>query len=233
MTDCAKLCPLAEYEIEELREDGFEPNLSEIVEINALAWAAQTSDNRISLSRGIPMFAGNVALWPLTLEAGDWYMRISQKLPTEYLNCLALGYAMANCYSDNGAFDKSKSDTIKAIMAFTVKMKCRHGTLKMAISDVLQQDENPDMPPPIKGKEEEDHSLKAGDISLFLAANSSATAEFWESRCSASYTLDMLSKIVSQDKADGKNPQDEDMIKATIAMGWAVEKVKQRVRDNG
>ena len=227
MLELSTLCDVAEGELSALEAEGFELSWSDIVEINYLSHCVESPEGRIALSRGNPVFAGDVALWPMTLYGNDWFNRISVNLPGERLKTLSLAYAMANGRED---LECSYPVLIIRLNKLYRSLKCTHNELKEVIEHVLNQDAEPDQPPQ---KETANKRMSVGEFSAYLFATCGESPEFWERRCSFGYALDMLSVIAQQDRADGKTLKDDQRIKAEISLGWAVEKIRRRAKDNG
>jgi len=218
MQDMAKLNGLAEAEIDGLMADGIIPTPAEIVELNALAWAVESPESRRLLSRGIPIECGCAYLWPLTLYGQEWFDRVGCRLsnPTA-----ALAYAMAKQYDDGEPLALDGRAAEKAVKAFGRALRCTVAQLNVAISQVLQQEEEADTPPSQSG------GMSIGDFSAFLASVAGSTPEFWERRCSAGYTHAVLDAVTRQNTAEGRASSSDPRIRAERALGWAVEKIRQ------
>jgi hypothetical protein len=227
MHDLAKLNELAGYEIEDLIKAGITPTPAEIVELSAIGWQVQTPDVRRELARGVPVAVGNTHLWPLTMYASDWYHRIGCNIG---LDELALGYAMASGYTEE-ILPESKNVARRAVKAWAHTCRVRKKALRVAISQVLQQDEDYELPPDEDGPA----TPSVGEISARIAALCpGASPEFWERRCSYKYALDVLNCAVEQMNESGRPLPTSPVITATRALGWAVEKIKQRhEKENG
>ena len=225
MQDLAKLCDLTEGEIDGLLAEGITPTPADVVAINAAAWGVRSPHNRMELCKGSPVHVGGVWLWPLTMEAGDWYRRVGCRL--DGLEQESLAYAMAHCYAEGEPF--VLSGPRKAIKAFVRTIKATPSALTQAISDVLQQMEGVEMPP----RDENEHSktMTEGELSQTLAAMTSIPPDFWERRCSFGYAISMLHTAMQQRNESGKPLPTDPLIQAEIALGWAVEKVRMRHRE--
>ncbi|HAX91069.1 MAG TPA: hypothetical protein DCY07_02530 [Rhodospirillaceae bacterium] len=218
MQDLAKLCDYAQAEIDTLIEKGVTLTPRDIVAINALAWAVESPESRVLLSRGVPVFVGGITLWPLTMYAAEWYRRVGCELIGNQARTLALAYAMAHGRED-GALDMGRAKAEWVVSQFNRSFFCTGTELVEAIAQVLQQDEQPEEPPAL-GNE---NSMSAGELSAFLVANAGGPIEMWERQCSIGYVCAMMTAIVQQNKADGKPSLADPKIRATRALAWYTE----------
>jgi len=221
MQDLAKLSELAEAEIESLRADGIDLTPADIIEINALGWAVESPETRRLLARGAPVAVGGTILWPMSLYAQDWFNRVGCQLDGNRQQTFALAYAMAHGRNDGDPLAIDGRDAEKAVKRWGRSLKCTFGELNVAISQVLQQDEDADQPP------EETGGMAMGDFSAFLAASCGGDPDFWERRCAAGYTHAVLDCIVRQNSAEGQKTLADPRLKAERAIGWAIEKIKK------
>lgn len=241
MQDLAKLSELAEAEIETLRADGIDLTPAEIIELNALGHAVESPETRRLLARGAPVEVGGVFLWPMSLYAQEWFNRVGCHLTGNTRQAYALGYAMAHGRNDDEPpktlWDllkllwKGKTtheplaiegrEAEKVVSRWANSLKCTFGELSVAISQILQQDEDAEQPP------EETGGMTMGDFSAFLAAACGGDPDFWERRCAAGYTHAVLDCVVRQNSADGKKTMADPRIKAERALGWFCEKIKK------
>jgi hypothetical protein len=224
MQDLAKLSELASAEIETLRSDGIELTPEEIVEINALGWAVETPEARLSLSRGVPVYIGGCALWPLTLYAQEWFDRVGCRLPGLALQTYALAYAMHYGRTDGEELTHTGIRAAVVVAAWAAKLRCTFGELNEAISQIMQQDEEYEQPPAREG----DKRMSIGEVSAMLSAALGGDPDFWERRCAASYAYDVLEASVRQNQVDDKPNAADPRIVATRALGWAVKKIRNK-----
>ena len=221
MQDLAKLSELAEAEIESLRADGIDLTPADIIEINALGWAVESPETRRLLARGAPVAVGGTILWPMSLYAQDWFNRVGCQLDGNRQQTFALAYAMAHGRNDGDPLAIDGRDAEKAVKRWGRSLKCTFGELNVAISQVLQQDEDADQPP------EETGGMAMGDFSAFLAASCGGDPDFWERRCAAGYTHAVLDALVRQNSADGQKTMADPRIRAERALGWKIECIKR------
>jgi len=224
MHDYAKLSDHARYEIEDLLAAGITPTPEEIVELSAIGWQVETPQTRLYLSRGLPVKCGSVTLWPLTLQASDWYSRVGCKL--EGLERHALAYAMAYCYVTGNPYHEAADDAETAINEWISNIDITDAALTEAISQVLQQSEEAQQPPiPDHVKQQ---SMTSGDLSATLAALCGGDPAFWEARCASDYAIDVMTAVMNQRNESGKPLPTDPRMQAVRALGWAVEKIRQR-----
>jgi hypothetical protein len=221
MHDYATLSEHGRYEIEDLLAAGITPTPAEIVELSALGWGVMTPEARAGLARGVPIQAGQSWLWPLTQEAWEWYGRIG-------VHCgvprLALAWAMAHCYNAETPFDRTgKAGAAVKALTWAARLKCTSDALTEAVSQVLEQDEEPDLPP-----SPESPRVAASELSAQIAARCGGNPDYWNRQCSRRYAYDVLRCVMAQANESGKPLPNDPVIIATQALGWAVEKIKQR-----
>ena len=221
MQDLAKLSELAEAEIETLRADGIDLTPAEIVEINALGWAVESPETRRLLARGAPVATGGVYLWPMSWYAQDWFDRVGCHLDGNKRQTYALAYAMAHGRDAGEPLAMEGRDAEKAVKQWGKSLKCTFGELNVAISQILQQDEDAEQPPGETG------GMSMGDFSAFLAAACGGDPDFWERRCAAGYTHAVLDCIVRQNSAEGHKTMADPRIRAERALGWKIECIKR------
>ena len=221
MQDLAKLSELAEAEIESLRAEGIDLTPAEIIEINALGWAVESPETRRLLARGVPVAVGGVYLWPMSLYAQDWFNRVGCKLDGNKQQAYALAYAMAHGRNDGEPLAIDGRIANKTVKSWSKSLKCTFGELNVAISQIIQQDEDYEQPP------EESGGMSMGDFSAFLASACGGDPDFWERRCATGYTHAVLDCLVRQNSADGHKTMSDPRIKANRALGWCAEKIKK------
>jgi len=230
MLELSTLCDVAEGELSALKADGLEPSWHDIVEINYLSHCVESPEGRVALCRGNPVFAGDVALWPMTLYATDWAGRtLDNKLfkLSERLQYLTYAYAMIHGRED---MECSYWMLLPRLNKLYHSLKCNHAELVEVVNQVLNTGAEPEQPPQ---KETDNKRMSVGEFSAYLFATCGESPEFWERRCSYGYALDMLSVVAQQDRADGKSLKDDQKIKAERALGWALIKIRKRLKDNG
>jgi len=221
MQDLAKLSELAEAEIESLRAEGITLTPAEIIEINALGWAVESPETRRLLARGAPVAVGGATLWPMSLYAQDWFDRVGCHLDSNMRQTYALAYAMAHGRDEGEPLVIEGRTAEKAVSRWAKSLKCTFGELNVAISQILQQDEDAEQPPSETG------GMAMGDFSAFLASACGGDPDFWERRCAAGYTHAVLDCMVRQNSAEGHKTLADPRIKAERALGWAIEKIKK------
>lgn len=225
MQDLAKLSSLAEAEIDILRADGINLTPAEIVEINALGWAVENPETRRLLARGAPVEIGGVYLWPMSLYAQEWFDRVGCHLSGNVRQAYALAYAMAHGRDAGEPLAIDGRTAEKIVTRWGKSLKCTFGELNVAISQILQQDEDHEQPPSETG------GMTVGDFSAFLAATCGGDPDFWERRCAAGYTHVVLSAIVRQNSAEGRKTLADPRIKSERALGFAIEKIRKNRKE--
>lgn len=219
-----KLNDLAAHEIAALEAEGIKLTAAEVVQINALGWAVETPEARRHLARGVPVPAGGVFLWPLTLRAHDWLERVGSDF-SDSEGCSAVAYAMAHAYADGNELDLTGRAAVDAVKAWVRRLRCTAAELEEAVDQTQSQEAGHDLPNDPDGK-----PMSAGDFSAFLAAACGGDVEFWERRCSFGYALAYLAAVVKQNAADGRPTAGDPKILANRALGMAVEKIRERAK---
>ena len=222
MHDYATLNPLAAGEIDDLRADGIEPTPAEIVKLSYIGWQTQRPHSRLEQSRGAPIPAGNVTLWPMTMHACDWYRTTGCRIG---LDNYALAYAMAHCYEGADALDCRQRLRCKLrVTAWAATLRCTMQQLQEAMSQVIAQGEDLEMPP----EPQSSPRVSLGDISARLATMTGIAPDFWERRCSREYAIAALTTSMAQANESGKPLPTDPVVKGTRALGWAAEKIRRR-----
>jgi hypothetical protein len=228
MQDLAKLSELAQAEIDSLQADGINLTPAEIIELNALGWAVESPETRRLLARGAPVEIGGVYLWPMSLYAQEWFSRVGCQLSDNTRRAYALAYAMAHQYDEGEPLAIDGRTAEKVVARWAKTLRCTFDELNIAISQILQQDEEAEQPP------DETGGMSIGDFSAFLAsAFPAGSPDFWERRCAAGYTYAVLDAMVRQNSAEKKKTMADPRIKAERALGWAVEKIRKSRKKAG
>lgn len=222
----SKLCDLARAEIDELTAEGIILLPSEVIEINHLASRVESPHTRLDLARGRPVLIAGVALWPMTLYAADWYCVVGSQL--KGIEDLALAYAMAHAYDDDGALLCDERTAPKIIKRWARRIRCTRKSLSEATMQVIEQDEKPPLP---QGPDEA--PITVGEFSATLAALTNESTEFWERRCAVSYGYSVLATIAMQNHVEKTPCAADPRIEAERALGYAIDKIrKSRKADN-
>lgn len=233
-----KLNDLAAREIALLEAEGVRPTAAEVVKLNALGWAIETPCARRELSRGVPaMLCEGVYLWPLTIQASDWFDRVGERIrPSKLfalrhpvlskdLPMLALAYAMAHAYADGSAIEIDGEEAARAVMEWASKLKCTADTFRDGIQSVIAQQDAPNIP-----AEEGSPPFSSGEFSAYLAARAGGTPEFWERGCSVGYAVAVFTEILKQAKADGAPLSNDPKLLATRAFGIEAARIRDSRR---
>jgi len=224
MEDRDKLSELARYEIEDLIAEGIQPTPDEIVELSGIGWRLETESTRLYLSRGRPVDCENVRLWPMMLQARDWYKREGAEMKGR--EKAALGFAMAHCYGGDDVFYLSGDKAEQAVIDWQASVAASEDALTVAISQVLMQEEAPDDPPPLKT--ETSTKMEYGDLSAQLVTLCGQTPEYWERKCSHEYAMAVFYAVINHANETGRKLDTHPQIIAQRQMMWAVEQIRKR-----
>jgi len=227
-----KLSELASAEIEELRDQGLNPTDQDIVTINALAWEIQHLTNEILSARGEPVRIPGAVLWPLTLQASDWWSSYGEWFTTLDEQTKALGFLMAHgrrvCLRSRLA---TRSVARRAVFAWGRHLPCTFAQLQIAVGSVLEQMRtNSD---DTKRDEDEPDRTSNGELIAFLMSSTGLDAEYWERRVSVPFINEQVRVIVKQLQVDDKPSKDDPRIIAERNMGLALKEIKERLTGDG
>jgi len=224
MRDLARLSDHAAAEIDALAAEGITLTPEEVVRINALSWAVETPGQRMALSRGVPVFVGDVALWPLTMAAHDWISRVGCRMSSATLCRLATCYAMAHAYSDGPELEQDGRAAEKAVKAWAAGLRCRMRTLEIAAHQVLSQ-EDEEKPP----ADDDAPGMGLGDLAAWLSAATGLPAVEFERRMSFNHALRVFHHtLMRQDQAEGRKTIDTARIDAERAIGLYLIEIRRR-----
>lgn len=209
---------LARSELDALRSSGVNPTDDDIVLINALAADVLAPDTRQALARGRPIECGGVWLWPLTIAASDWFNEVGCNLSNARA---ALAYAMA--HGEDPELCKARQLTV---WSWYIRIHARVEQLNLAIDYCLAQESETEIP----HRPSEEHGMTAGELSAAMIATVGGDPAMWEHQMSVGFVRAILSTTAAQAKASGVAPS---VARATMALGMACEKIKQRQAANG
>lgn len=208
-----KINDIALAEIERLRAEGIEPTAAEIVEIHELSQIIATPETRQMLAKGTPVrLCDGVHLWPLTLAADDWWLRVGERCTDSEA---ALAYAMVHGDRQELAY-ATESD----VKQWRDKLPVTRAQVSDAIAQVTESENVVEMPPT---RARGDHS--PGAISALAMALHGGTPEMWERAVRLSYITELF-EAAYQAGSDKPTPDDR-RIKAQAAMLWATQKMRE------
>ena len=222
MQNLAQLSDLASAEIDALEKEGVHVSASDIVKLSALGWAVESPETRRLLARGVPVQVGGVTLWPLSIYASEWFDRVGCRIVGQEAQTYALAYAMAHSYEGGEAFDLSPDEARKDIINWGRWLRCTAKALTLAISDVLRQDEQPEVP--LK----EGKSISHGEFAALLATRLPGGYEFWERRCAVGFVFAAMHAMAQQNAVEGKPLDTDPRLRAERALGLAIENIRRR-----
>lgn len=211
MKNYRTISDLARAEIDRLREDGISVTDDEVVAINALSWEIISPSRRVGLARGNPVRCGNVWLWPLTINAREWFELVGAEMGNGER---ALAFAMAHPCID------LFTQVAQQIEAWGRSLQCTDDQLRTAMSIVIQQDKRDELPPIKQGD-----GLTLGELVQTLIANNGGTVEMWEQQCSIPYVFDMFDTLAKQNEADGISHAKQ---RAEKALTWYISRIRRK-----
>ena len=223
MREMARLSDYADVTIQKLQAKGIILTPVEIVTLNALCWDVESPESRRMLARGVPVAIGRTFLWPQTLRASDWYDRVGLRMKPRWLATAALGYSMAHSYAEGPELDAVGLPAALAVARWYMGLRCRTPEFTLALAHIIEQDAESEQPP-----DEDEKTMEMGEFSAALAAATGISPDFWERRCSLSYTFETLNAIAAQNQVDEKPLESDPRIRAERALGWYEEKITRR-----
>jgi hypothetical protein len=227
-----KLSDVAADHVDALAAEGIVCTPAEVVLLNALAWEIETPRHRIEMSRGVPIFAGRVAIWPLTLAAEAWWSAAIKLHTGETAEMQILAYAMAHARTPDALDAVSPAAAAKVAAKWAKGLHVRPKELSIIVGEVLAQDEDL---PRLKGPKDGSKGLSAGQIVAILTATVGGTPRMWETEVAIGYIREQMRAVAAQQAAEnGGSLKDSDMVAATRQMGLYVEQIRARARgENG
>lgn len=89
------LAQIAQRELDALRGEGIEPTDAEIVWLNDLGRVVENVALLVDGARGCPVRVGDVVLWPLTIQAVEWFDgQVLRHFTDDLFHVYALGFGM-------------------------------------------------------------------------------------------------------------------------------------------
>lgn len=228
------LTPLAEAEIQDLRNAGVEVTDNEVIWINDLCRKVINPPGGSTLPAGTPARAGSSWLWPLTIQAAAWYDRAVQWFDGagEEIETAVLAYALSHGRTP-AAFDllQDYQSARGPVLEWFRRLDCTHQELTQAVAAVLHT-EVEDLRHLVEDKEEEEPAKDGdagADIVAFLVQHVHGDPEVWQSRTSLQYAMHVASCVVAQAQAEGghKDPNSPDIV-VQRNLGIALMLIKKR-----
>ena len=214
--DRYKLNDLARAKLEDLRRCGFAPTDDDVVEINALSEDVLTPDTRRALARGRPVECGGAWFWPLTNNSSYWFQKTGCNLPDP---TAGLAFAAAHPTADLHLWKWCE------IKEWYSCLKCRAQELNMALSNIIAQEEETEIP-----HRDSEKGMTAGELSAAMVALVGGDPAMWERQVSIGYIRAVLNTLAAQNKTSGVPPA---VARATMGLGMACEKIRNRSAANG
>jgi len=233
MSEKKHLHPLAEAEIQGLKTAGIEPTLDECIWINDLARKVDNPDGGSTTAAGEPVQAGNVWLWPFTIQARIWYVRVCSWFDDVQDSNAVLAYALAHSRID-GAFEKL--NTYAAIkqtcLPWYGSLACTDDELIQAIDAVISTGVE-DLREHEKSESGSESQRGWMDIVAFLVHQTGIPPEAWTTRVTCDYVMQQVRTVTAQSNANGEAPDPDDpCIVAQRNLGIAIYKIKQSRKES-
>ena len=237
-----RLHELASAEVEDLRAEGIEPTIEEIILLNDLARQVDDPDGVSSVAAGLPARAGSVVLWPLTIAGDVFFDRWVDRIDSDdRFSVYFLAFVLAHGRTA-GAFDllTDYSSVRSAVLEWGERIDATFEELTVATDRVTRNDKrNSAAVDAIKLELAEIDAKRFGTageswtpLVAWLCATCGGPPEIWERAVSVAYVLDQLRVVIAQQNAEGAQDQNDPILRATREVGLAVLKIRE-ARRNG
>jgi len=239
------LCDQAKIAIQELREAGIEPTLDEVCWLNDLGRQVEDPEGgEHRHAAGQPSKAGNIWLWPFTIQGERWYEKTLKWFDGQpELEMYALAFALAKG-REPGAFDflSGYDSSKKAVDAFSSgALACTQEELCAAIVDVMPGDSEIDeleaefLARDFSEQDEAPKPLNWDKLVETLVAATGIERDVWMRKDSKAHALAVLDAINKQQEAIaggrakevGPDPNDPYIV-AVKNLGVAMRAIKER-----
>ena len=229
---------LAAEEVKALQAKGIEPTLDEIILLNDLARRVDDPEGGTTLPAGTPARAGDVVLWPFTIQADVFYSRFVQLFTgKDRLEVYLLGFTLANARVA-GAFDTLTDYTSaeRAVMSWSRSVACTYEELAQAIYKVTHEDNDKEIEAVREALAEID-AKRFGtdkkpvyweDMIARLVSTCGGSPEMWGREVSIKYLLKQLRVVIAQRDAEADSHKDifDPLIRAQRELGFAVMQIE-------
>jgi hypothetical protein len=195
------IAQIAKKEIEDLRSQGIEPTLEEIIWLNDLGLKVENPAKAIKVAAGSPVQCGGKWLWPFTIQSGAWFDNYAVKLFTSadmLIWCLGFALNLGRLaklpdYCIPKALRRKGQETIRfsqltefdlakhAVNQWALRQPFTFSELKTSIVEVMPQLKAPfRLPPPPKSKDDPARIAILDE----LVAGTGQSREYWEAELS-------------------------------------------------
>ncbi len=224
----------AKAELETLQESGIELTWSDVVEINHLAWMIESPSGSLLSARGEPVRIPGAILWPMTLQAHDWWLDHDEWFNGIDEQTKALGYLLAHgrraCLRARLA---TRPVARRAVFSWVRRLPCTVEELTIGVGTILEQGQGveDEIPQDAKAEELQDDDggkLSTGQLVAFLVANTGLPGDYWERKVSAAFIGEQVQTIVRQGNCDDKPAKDDPRIVAERNLGYALMQIEDR-----
>lgn len=237
MEKAQHLNELAQAQIAELRNAGIVLTDDELIWINDLARRVDNPPGGSTLPAGCPVQAGNVWLWPFTVQSAAWYDKAVNWFDGQgEMETYCLAYALAHGRIE-GASDKvwNYTNARFRVTQWRDHLACTHEELISAIAQVLPKADELGLEDDTGDKD--DKPEKETDWSGLVASLVAAVGgdpDIWTRQVSKEFLLKQANTIAEQHREKGQAPDPGDpCIRAQVDLGRAVTAIKKRHAGNG
>lgn len=217
------LAQILETQLNDLRSQGISPSPIELVLlVRACEKLQRPSGGEDYAAAGRPFLAGNMWLWPFTMQASRWYSRVVDWFGAD-LDRAVLAFALAHAREQGiFAYLDDYAKTRAAVSEFADELAATPGELDVAIAGCLSQLSGTDRP-----EEDDDAPYVAPDsggvdITALLQMNLGKSADYWERLVSLDHVNKALRTVAAQSDATGDHSRKVPQIEATGDMARLV-----------
>jgi hypothetical protein len=208
---------LAQMELENLQSEGVNPTWEQVAKLHILAERVECPKIQKVTATGQPSRVNGLTLWPMTIQAGEWYQWACENLKTDSL-VFALIYAHTHARdldAFGGLYDLDSS--YSALKQFKSGLSCTLNEIVIAISELNGDEE---------GKVEDTEETDMDEVIAFLVAETGIEPEIWKSRVSIKYVNEQI-RTLNAIKSEASASMKVEYIEAERALGLAIIEIKR------
>jgi len=217
-------CPdIARHEIGKLRSDGIEPTLDELAEIIELG--RRVENPRCNLSPMVepePLYLADRVLWPLTLQAEEWFATMGGSFAGEFGLC-------AVCYAAQHGRETGAFVPLYTMRAAMEAVRAWRAGCTATIEEVAEAAERLTGHAPREESKRKPADADLGRILAELMAATGQPPEYWLVRTSV-HMLDVLRAVLRREAAAVGQPAraPDESREALRQMMLAIEAIRGR-----
>jgi hypothetical protein len=223
----SRLHEVAAGEIAGLEAEGIELTADQVVWIDRICRKFD-QPHMDTPAAGEPQQAGNVWLWPFTIQASRWYTRAVQWFDgDDELEGLTLAFTLAHSRAE-GVFEflPHPGAARPRIEQWALNVAATTEELILAVNRILHVDEG--KPAPYLDEDVTGAPPTDAEIIAHLCAQCPGTApEMWERLVCKDFLWTQIRAINAQNAATGSGDEKKEYREASRELGWAVLAIRQ------